>query len=228
MTNQNNNFKNIFEIYSALLIPIIISICHKVIKILYIKCLAKYYELEVYYFEHVTLDYFFSSIIIFSIFLFIINSYNISLNNNSKNICFIFLSIISFYYISSTFIIINSNIISQDSCIIFFTLFMLLLYILKKLYPAYILYSVGLLIIISIVNFSSIKLKKEYEIGTLRNYEKIAIIILQNSDYLTIPFEEKESILYLKTKERRWINRLEFIKIETRKYQQIKINSAPI
>lgn len=99
---------------------------------------------------------------------------------------------------------------------------------LKNFYPWYILCSTLLFIIVFIINFSSIKLKKEYEIATLKNYQKVVILTLQDSDYLIVPFEEKDNILYLKTKNRRWLNRLDSINIQSKKYQQVKINSAPI
>ena len=59
MYKQENKFKTIFNLYSAFFIPFIISISHIIIKILYIKHIANYYELDTYYFQHITLDYLF-------------------------------------------------------------------------------------------------------------------------------------------------------------------------
>lgn len=230
MVNQKNKFKTIFDLYSAFFIPVIISICHKIIKISYIKHIANYYELDTYYFQHITLDYLFSAMIICTLFLLAINSYNIYFNSYSKYFYIFFFSIISIYYSSILSTIINNNIFSYENYIISIFLFIsiFIIFMLKNLFPIHILFSIGLFIIIFIINFSIIKLKKEYEIVTLKNYQKLVIITLQYTDYLIVPFEEKDNILYLKTKERRWINRLDLIKIESKKYQQVKINSAPI
>ena len=46
MYKQENKFKTIFNLYSAFFIPFIISISHIIIKILYIKHIANYYELD--------------------------------------------------------------------------------------------------------------------------------------------------------------------------------------
>lgn len=230
MYNQENKFKTIFNLYSAFFIPFIISISHIIIKILYIKHIANYYELDTYYFQHITLDYLFSAMIICTIFLFILNSYNIYFNPCPKYLYICFLLIIAIYYSFGLVAIINYNILSYEGFINFIFLFIsiFIIFMLKNLFPIHILFSIGLLIIVFIINFSIIKLKKEYEIVTLKNYQKLIIITLQDTDYLIAPFEEKDNILYLKTKERKWVNRLECIKIESKKYQQVKINSAPI
>lgn len=228
MANRENKSTNFFETHSFIFTSILIPIFHKIIKIFYIKYIAKYYELDTYYFEHITLDYFFSTMIIFTIFLFLVNYYNIYLNSSSKIYISIFLLIIFSYYILGIFTIINHNIFSQEICIFFTCIVILLILALKNFYPWYILCSTLLFIIVFIINFSSIKLKKEYEIATLKNYQKVVILTLQDSDYLIVPFEEKDNILYLKTKNRRWLNRLDSINIQSKKYQQVKINSAPI
>ena len=58
MANRENKSTNFFETHSFIFTSILIPIFHKIIKIFYIKYIAKYYELDTYYFEHITLDYF--------------------------------------------------------------------------------------------------------------------------------------------------------------------------
>lgn len=147
MANRENKSTNFFETHSFIFTSILIPIFHKIIKIFYIKYIAKYYELDTYYFEHITLDYFFSTMIIFTIFLFLVNYYNIYLNSSSKIYISIFLLIIFSYYILGIFTIINHNIFSQEICIFFTCIVILLILALKNFYPWYILCSTLLSII---------------------------------------------------------------------------------
>lgn len=228
MIDRKNKFINFFEAHSFLFSSFMIPALYILIKTLYIKGIAQYYELDIYYFNYITLDQFFSTMFIFIIFLFSINFYKIFLGSESKMGFYTFILIIFPYYILSILIIINNKILPQKTCIFFVCIFIILAFGLKKFSPLQLICSIILSIAIIIINFSSIKLKKEYEIATLKTYQKVAILTLQDSDYLVVPFEEKDNILYLKTKDRRWINKLDFINIQSKKYQQVKINSAPI
>lgn len=223
MKTKSRKIKKILKIYHIFIISGVISSIHKLIKTLYIESISKYYGLENYYFEHLSLDYFFSMIIIAVIFLIFLNIYKISINKYSKKYSFMFHFIIIIYYILGVYTIIVNNILSKKVCVIIIILFFIIKKVFEKICSFYTFYSLGLFFLFFFINFSSVKLKRKYEIATLPNYQKVVILTLQNNDYLVAPFMEKDNLLCIKTDKKRWINRLEPISINFKVYQQIKI-----
>lgn len=84
MIDRKNKFINFFEAHSFLFTSIMIPTLFILIKTLYIKGIAQYYELDIYYFNYITLNQFFSTMFIFIIFLFSINFIKFFLVLNQK------------------------------------------------------------------------------------------------------------------------------------------------
>lgn len=195
------------------------SLIYIFIKTLYIQITSRFFILSTYYFEHLSLNYFLTATIIFTVFLAALNFYNIVKNKHFK----FFYFFISIYYILWFGILLVNKIFPFHSCIYIAILITLVSLYLKKFCPLHILFSLELFILFLTINFYSIKFKKEYEIATMANYQKVVIITLQGNDYLVTPFQEKDNILYININKRKWINRLEPINIETQMFKNIEI-----
>lgn len=214
-----------FKIHLIIFIPTFISITYTFFKILYIETISNYYKLPAYYFEHLNLNSFLKTVISITLILIALNLWKSYSPQNSKILYFIFYTIISGYSIYEFNFLITEKIFSFHNCLLIISIFTPTLLILKKFFSISLICSFVLLFLIIFNNFFSIKAKKEYEIGTLKNYQQVILITLNHSDYLVAEYTMEKDILYINTSKKRWINRLNFINIKSETFKQIEIIS---
>lgn len=214
-----------FKIHLIVFIPTFISITYIFLKTLYIEAIANYYKLPIYYFEHLNLNSFLKTVISITLILIVLNLWKSYSPQKSKILYFVFYVTISGYYIYEFKFLITGKILSFYSCLLIIVIFILILLLLKKFFSISLIYSFLLLFLIIFSNFFSIKTKKEYEIGTLKNYQQVILITLNHSDYLVTEYTVEKNILYINTSKKRWINRLNFINIKSETFKKIEITS---